>query len=36
LLVDDIGTRWAFAFAGGCGLVTAGIAWWRARHLQPA
>jgi MFS family permease len=36
LLVEDIGTHGSFAFAGGCGLVTAAIAWWRARHLQPS
>jgi MFS family permease len=34
LLVEDIGTRWAFVFAGGCGIATAAIAWWRSRHLQ--
>jgi MFS family permease len=36
LLVEDIGTRWSFVFAAGCGLGTAGIAWWRARHPQSA
>jgi MFS family permease len=36
LLVEDIGTRWSFVFAAGCGLVTAAIAWWRAFHRKPA
>jgi len=36
LLVQGVGTRWAFVFAAGCGLSTAGIAWWRARRLRPA
>lgn len=39
LLVEDIGTRWSFVFAAGCGLGTAGIAWWRAwraGHREPA
>jgi len=36
LLVDDIGTRWSFAFAACCGLLTAGIAWWRSHNLQSA
>jgi MFS family permease len=36
LLVDDVGTHWSFAFAGGCGLLTAAIAWWRSHNLQAA
>jgi len=36
LLVEDVGTHGSFAFAGGFGLITAAIAWWRARNLPPS
>jgi len=36
LLVQGIGTRWSFVFAGGCGLSTSAIAYWRSRNLRPA